>query len=411
MHVCVIGAGVTGVVSAYMLARQGVQVTLLDKQSGPAQVASYANGGQLSYSYVAPLAGPGVLPNVPGWLLRADSPLRFHPRPDPQQWRWMLAFMAACRADVAREATAQLLELAFLSRRELHALQAELKLDFHWKQNGKLVVFRSQAALEKARELVQYQAAFGAEQFVLGREAVLEKEPALAPLAGELAGAVYTPSEEVGDCHRFTVGLHQKLLALPGVTSHMNTAVHSLVREGRRVVAARTSAGDIAADAFVVAGGLGSVNLLRPLGYTPLLYGLKGYSLSVPASNGLAISVTDYEKRIVYAPIGQTLRMAAMIDIGVQGQGTERQRLATLKRQVADTFPQLNVAAAEEWVGERPATPTSKPVIGRSPVADNLWLNIGQGALGFTLACGSATLLCRQLRGEPAGALDSAFGA
>ena len=112
MRVCVIGAGVVGVTSAYFLARQGHDVVLVDSQARPAEVSSYANGGQLSYSYVAPLAGPGVLPSVPGWLLREDSPLRFRPRLDPHQWRWCLQFALACRASVAKASTAELVLLA-----------------------------------------------------------------------------------------------------------------------------------------------------------------------------------------------------------------------------------------------------------------------------------------------------------
>ncbi|OZI23804.1 D-amino acid dehydrogenase small subunit [Bordetella genomosp. 9] len=405
MRVCVIGAGVVGVASAYFLARQGYEVTLVDGRAQPGDETSHANGGQLSYSYVAPLAGPGVLPNVPAWLLRPDSPLRFRPRLDPHQWRWCMQFALACRASVSRRVTAEMLTLSYLSRDVLHALLEQEPLSFSHLRNGKLIVYRSKALLEKARALVAYQASHGADQQVLTAAQTLAMEPALAGMRADLAGAVYTPGEEVGDCLRFTEALFERLGRQPKTRILMSTRVSALRREGARIVAANTPAGDIEADAYVVASGMGSRALLQPLGQDVPIYGLKGYSLSVPMKDhedaGPAISVTDYERRIVYARIGSVLRMAAMVDIGGDA-AIDEQRIALLKRQVADTFPSLPLAAAQPWAGLRPATPSGKPMIGPSRAASNLWMNLGQGALGFTLACGSAALLTAQMAGIPA---------
>ncbi|OZI25482.1 D-amino acid dehydrogenase small subunit [Bordetella genomosp. 7] len=403
MKICVIGAGVVGVTSAYFLARQGHEVVLVDSRANPATVSSYANGGQLSYSYVAPLAGPGVLPNVPAWLLRADSPLRFRPRLDPHQWLWSLRFALACRASVAQVSTAQLQSLSYLSRDVLHRLLAEENLEFGHVRNGKLIAYRSPELLEKARKLVAYQASLGAEQRVLDAVETLELEPALAGLGASLAGAVYTPSEEAGDCRQFTEGLFKRLQALGNVECRMASPVHRLRREGRKIVAVETATGDIAADAVVLAAGMGARALIKPLGQDLPLYPLKGYSLTVPLEPGdttaPAISVTDYERRIVYARVGGVLRIAAMVDIGSADADIDPARIALLKRQVHEIFPNLDLSKAEAWAGLRPATPTGKPQIGAARVADNLWLNIGHGALGFTLACGSAALLTAQMSG------------
>ncbi|MBO1113003.1 D-amino acid dehydrogenase [Bordetella petrii] len=403
MRVCVIGAGVVGVTSAYFLARQGHEVVLVDSRARPATVSSYANGGQLSYSYVAPLAGPGVLSSVPGWLLRADSPLRFRPRLDPHQWLWSLRFALACRASVAQASTAQLQALSYLSRDVMHRLLEQEELDFGHVRNGKLIAYRSPELLEKARKLVAYQAALGAEQRVLDAADTLKLEPALAGLGRRLAGAVYTPSEEAGDCRQFTEALFRRLKELGNAECRMASPVHGLRRAGRKIVAVETAHGDIGADAVVLAAGMGSRALLRPLGQDVPLYPLKGYSLSVPLApddnTAPAISVTDYERRIVYARVGRMLRIAAMVDIGSRDADIDPARIALLKRQVNEAFPQLDLSEAVPWAGLRPATPTGKPLIGASRVADNLWLNIGQGALGFTLACGSAALLTAQMSG------------
>ncbi|MDQ2138368.1 D-amino acid dehydrogenase [Alcaligenaceae bacterium B3P038] len=403
MHVCVIGAGVIGVTTAYSLAKAGHTVTLTDARERPAEVSSFANGGQLSYSYVAPLAGPGVLPNVPGWLLRQESPLRFRPRMDLHQWRWSLAFVQACRASVSDETTAQMLRLSYLSRDTMNAWLAETPIEFGHVRNGKIIAYRSPELLEKARALVAYQTARGAEQRVLSASETLALEPSLAAMGSDLAGAIFTPGEEAGDCRLFTEGVFDLLGGLPNVTRTMSNPVRKLRRRGRHIEAVETALGDIRADAYVVATGTGSRQLLSPVGHDVPIYPLKGYSLSVPLADdditAPSISVTDYERRIVYARIGRVLRIAAMVDIGSRDAKIDPVRIALLKAQVHALFPHLDLDRAVAWAGLRPATPTGKPLIGKSPAADNLWVNVGQGALGFTLACGSAALLTRLIAG------------
>lgn len=408
MHVCIVGAGVIGTTTAWQLARQGMKVTLLEAGDGPGLGTSYANGGQLSYSYVAPLADPSVLPSLPKWLLDRRSPLRFRPRMDVHQWRWCLRFLRNCDGTTAKRTTAAMLTLSYLSRDTLHRWMDETPLEFHHRSNGKLIAYRSPELLEKARKLVEYQAAHGAQQKVLSRAESIDLEPSLAGLDTSLAGCIYTPGEEVGDCYLFTKALYDALAKHPQVTIRNHAQVSRLVqREGRIVAAELADGGQIEADQFILANGLGARKLLRQQGGNAMIYGLKGYSLSVPRTQGTEaaapeISVTDYERRIVYAPIGPVLRIAAMVDIGGDPGAANPQRIGQLKNQVKETFPGLAVDEAVGWSGERPATPDSKPIIGRSKAADNLWLNIGHGALGFTLACGSAALLGAQLQGDRA---------
>ena len=193
---------------------------------------------------------------MPGWLLRSDSPLRFRPRLDPHQWRWCLQFALACRASVARASTAELLTLSYLSRDAMHALLAQENLDFGHLKNGKLIAYRSAELLDKARALVAYQAAHGADQQVLDAAQTL----ALSPLAGmgaSLAGAIYTPSEEAGDCRQFTEALFDRLQGMANAMRDVNP-VSGLQREGRRVVAVQSRDGDIGADAVVLATGIGT---------------------------------------------------------------------------------------------------------------------------------------------------------
>ncbi|MVV47544.1 D-amino acid dehydrogenase [Pseudomonas sp. PB120] len=404
MHVCVIGAGVVGVTTAWYLARQGLKVTLVDRLEAAAQGASYANGGQLSYSYVAPLAGPGVLGNLPDWLLNADSPLRFHPRLDLHQWRWCLNFMRACTAGRSRQTTAELLELSYYSRELVHQLTAREALQFNYRRNGKLIVYRDKNSLAQGMQQVRFQAALGSQQHGLSTEQCVALEPALAHIAPALAGAIHTPSEEVGDCRLFTQALLDRLLATGQVETLFGTEVLGLRRERQRIAAVVTAQGELQVDGVVVCSGVASRPLLKDLGMHLPLYPLKGYSLDVPLTEDNArtlpgISVTDSARKVVYAPLGKSLRVAAMVDMGTGNDRIDPVRIDLLKKQVRETFPGLDLSGALPWAGLRPATALSKPIIDVTRL-HNLWLNVGHGALGFTLACGSASALAALVCGE-----------
>jgi D-amino-acid dehydrogenase len=393
--ICVIGGGVIGAATAYYLSGEGHHVTLVEREAAPGLGASYGNGGQLSYSYVAPLAAPGLLSKLPSLLLQNHSALRFRPDFDRHQWRWCFDFLRACTTTASDRTTRELLSLSALSRDETHRTAGRESLDFDFRSSGKLVFFRDDSSFAAARRQVFVQAKFGQEQIVLSGRECVEREPALTEIERDLRGGVLTPSEEAGDCYKFTLGLIASLKTCPNVDLRFGFDVSRLVQEGSTVRAASGPQGEIDADDFVVAGGVESRSLLRPCGLDLPLYPLKGYSLTVPTEAGSrspSLSVTDSDNKIVYARLGDKLRIAAMVDIGTTSGKSEATRLEQLRRQVGFAFPSLSLDRSVSWTGSRPATPRGKPII--TQVGDsNLWLNVGHGALGFTLACGSARLL------------------
>jgi D-amino-acid dehydrogenase len=394
MHVLVLGAGVTGLATAWYLREDGHTVTVVERNEDVALESSFANGGQLSYSYVAPLAGPGVLSKLPSWLLRGDSPIRFRPRLDPDQWRWLAQFVCACTQRKSELSTRRLLALSFLSRDLMQQLQAsEPGLHFSHSNAGKLVVHRKRASFDAALRLLDYQRSLGCEQQALDTRECVQKEPALAHLAGQLQGGIFTPSEDSGDCYQFCVEM-SRLLRARGVEFLLGTKVTALrgAHGGARRVEAVADDRTIDADQIVLAAGAASAALLKPLGVRVPLYPLKGYSLTTqvePDGHAPHISITDFERKIVYARLGDRLRIAGMADVTGRQADVDPVRVATLRAESAAAFPDAgNFDEATVWCGLRPATPHSTPIID-STQYENLWLNLGQGALGFTLALAS----------------------
>jgi D-amino-acid dehydrogenase len=402
VNVTVIGAGITGLATAWWLARDGHKVTVLDEAAEPGSGASFANGAQLSYSYVAPLAEPSVIRNLPKYLLDRNGPLRFVPRADPAQWSWLLRFLAACNARVAARGTASLLGLGFASRDALHAMLAETPMEFDHARNGKLVVQSSADAMRSAEAQMRLQATLGCEQQALTAGECLDLEPELVSIRDRLAGGILTPSEEVGDCRKLCLEL-ARVLATPafGATLRLGTSVERLVVESGRLRAVRTTHGVHEAELTVLAAGVSSHALGRSAGVTVPVLPIRGYSITAPirASNcGPRHSITDSARKTVYAPLGGALRVAAYAEIGTRGPTPGR--IEALARETDAVFPgACDTEAATTWSGLRPATPTSLPVIGPTRIA-GLAVNAGQGALGFTLAAGSARLLADLVAGR-----------
>lgn len=415
MHVAVIGAGITGLASCWSLLQAGHRVSLVDAAPGPAMGTSSQNGAQLSYAFVAPLASPGTLKQLPQLLVDPHSPLRFRPGLSWAQWRWCLQFLAACNTRDAALTTSALLSLAALSRERFADWRATVPAErIAFARNGKLVVYRSEASLESARRQVALQAAEGPPQQVCDAAECLRLEPALQGMAGPLAGGVLTPSEEVADCALVCHALAEQLADGAGFTAHWNTRVTGWQLAPDRADALRCDPDgrgvQIEADAYVVAGGVAAPRLLQPLGMTLPVVPLKGYSIEVDAQ-GLrrcpTHSITDAAAKIVFAPLdlpaGRHLRVAGMAELVGHDLTVDPRRIAELRDATAHLFGLDETATPlRPWAGLRPATPTGRPAIGRTRRCANVFVNAGQGALGFTLAFGSAELLRAALEGRTA---------
>lgn len=401
MHVCVLGAGIVGLATAYSLHRAGHEVTVVDRAT-PGSGASGGNGAQLSYSYVQPLADPGIWRQLPKLLLSPSSPLKLRPRLDVYQWLWGARFLMACNSKTSRDTTGQLLSLAALSRQSFDAMMAEEKLDCDFSATGKLVLYSDEAAFAGARRQMLLQRELGSTQEAVNADRCVEIEPALKSRHSQIAGAIYTPGECAADCQKTCDGL-MAVLRRQGVRFLLGTQVDQLVLRGKSIAAVATPQGHIEADRFVMALGAESARMAGTVGVHLPVYPLKGYSITVDvapeADAAPTVSVTDSARKVVFARIGSRLRVAGMAELSGYDSAVDPAQIASLKASAQAVFPASSAFdSLSPWAGMRPATPTGLPVIGahaRGP--DNLLFNTGHGALGFTLAFGSAQRISRMI--------------
>ena len=403
-HVCIVGAGIVGCATAYALAREGWRVTLVDAQAAPGQGASLANGAQLSYSYVEPLASPAALRALPVWLLQSGGPARWRPRVQAAHWTWLAQFVRACTSARMQQTTVALLGLSFLSRRTLHSWLDELPGLAEAAQHsrpGKLVVHRDAAARGEVAAHLAWKRTQGCRQQLLTGEECVAIEPALAATGRRsIAFGVWTPDEEVID----GPVLAARLAAASGATLRLGRTVHGFEPRGSAPRVLRLDDGEVVeADDFVIAAGTASAALMHPLGHVVPIEPVKGYSVTLPLVNAAAApraSITDVARKTVYARLGHRLRVAGFAELVGFDTRIDQARIDALVATTLATFPgACDARDISPWAGLRPATPGGCPLVGgtRWP---NVWINSGHGPLGLTLAAGSAALLARAMAGD-----------
>lgn len=389
MHVAVLGAGVAGVTSAYFLATQGCDVTLIERASAPAAGTSFANGAQLSYSFTDALARPSFLPTIPGLLFGRDDAIRVSLRARPSLWGWGLRFLAQCTTRRARDNTLFVLQLALRSADHLEHIREQTGIEFSHQRGGKLVLLPEDANLDAARAQAALKARHGCETTLLTLQQAASLEPALAHFEGRYAGAIHSARDEVGDPRAFAAALTAWLCEHRDLRTRFRVTASGLRTDGGRLRSVLTDDGPVNADAVVVCLGSGSPALLRGTAVAAPVYPVRGYSVTLPRAEGSPnISITDVARRVLYCPLGERMRISGFADFLGHDGGRDDERIATLKRiaaRIAPSAADYDVADSEPWAGNRPMTPDGRPRTGRTAIP-GLFVNFGHGMLGWTLA-------------------------
>ncbi len=402
MKILILGSGLLGVTTAYELGKRGFDVTVIDRKEEAAAETSFANGGQLSYSHAEPWANPAVLPKLPSWMLRSDSPLVFRPRADINMIKWGLSFLRNCTKLRADAGTVNMLRLGLYSRERLHIIKDAENLEFDFSDKGILHLYSSEEEFENGKRQIDFQAKFGGDEKILSRDEVYKLEPALAHSSRKIVGGVHAHIDESGDARTFCLRLSEVASKRFGVKFEYGVSINKLKTERSRIVAVETSKGDMVADGFVLALGSYSSVYLRQIGIDVPIYPMKGYSITLEANDLCPnISLTDGLHKIVYSKLGNRVRVAGTAEFAGYDTSINEKRIAPIIKAASGLVPKADWSQKiSKWACLRPSTPDGSPVMGKTPFT-NLFLNTGHGTLGWTQAAGSAAIVADIIENKP----------
>ena len=396
--IAIIGGGVTGVTTAYALAKRGFAVTLLERHRYAAMETSYANGGQLSASNAEVWNHSATIIKGLQWMLRGDAPLLVNPKPSWHKLSWFAEFIAAMPR--YRDNTIANASMAVAAREHLFRWAEDENIDFDLKRVGILHIYRDRAGFECAAEVSKLLARGG-----LARRAVTPQEMrAIEPtLAGDYYGGHYTDSDSSGDIHKFTHGLAQAAQRL-GVQLRFEQQVVNVSAgaDGASVTVLRDQddRGDTSHyDAVVICAGAASRALAAQLGDHVNVYPVKGYSITLRlddvASQAAAptVSLVDDATKLVSSRLGaDRLRVAGTAEFNGFNRDIRADRIAPLVNWVQQCFPGVSTRGITPWAGLRPMTPDLVPRVGPGK-APSVFYNTGHGHLGWTLSAATAELV------------------
>lgn len=392
MKILVMGAGVVGVTTAYFLARQGAEVTVIDRQPGPGLETSYANAGELSYGMTSPWAAPGIPMKALKWLFMKRRPLFIWPLISPTMWMWGLQMLRNCNEESYRINKSRMVRISNYSRDCLPELISETGIEYDGRAQGTLQLFRTEKQLKASKSDQEILSEYDSPFEVLDREGCMAAEPALAEVPNKFVGGLLLKADRTGDCRMFTTALAEKCESI-GVTFHYGQTITSIAISGDNVEGVETEpAGRFTADRYVCAMGSFAARILRPIGIRLPVYPVKGYSVTVPVKEDRYApqsTLMDETHKVAITRLGDRIRVAGQAEIAGYSHRLGPHATDTVRYVINDLFPKgSDLSKAEGWTGLRPMTPDGTPVLGPSRYT-NLFLNTGHGTLGWTMSAGT----------------------
>ena len=397
-HIAVIGAGVTGITTAYALLKRGYAVTVFDQHRYAGMETSFANGGQLSASNAEVWTSWATILKGIKWMTKKDAPLLVSPKPSWHKYAWMVEFMT--EIPNYRRNTVETVRMAIASRRILNEMASAEGIDFHRESRGILHVYRDKHSFDGAARVNALLAEGGLERIAVTPEEMRALEPALT---GDFYGGFFTASDYTGDIHAFTRGLAAACARLGG-TFNYDAAVNRLRHAGAGIEVAWepsiSQAGQSReqvthADAVVVCAGVASRRFAAQLGDRVNIYPVKGYSITVPLADETSrdsapwVSLLDDGAKIVSSRFRDHLRVAGTAEFNGYNLDISANRIRPLVNWTRTMFPAVDTSAAVPWTGLRPMLPSMLPRVGPGH-RPGVFYNTGHGHLGWTLCAATA---------------------
>ena len=402
MKVIVLGSGVIGVCSAFFLALEGHDVTIIDRKDAPAMETSFANAGEISPGYASPWANPAIKGKLFHWLRDKHSPLVIRLLKDPSMYKWLKQMWTQCNTESYMRNKSRMVPLAEYSRDQLMALRNAHNFSYDSETRGTMQIFRDQESFAKINDDLRVLREFDVPYSILQPVDIKEFEPGLDAVSRNFVGAIMLPGDETGDCHKFTNELAE-LCHKCGVKFMMETSIKQLMVEGGECKGVTLADGsEITADAVVVAMGSYSVQLMKPQGIKLPIYPVKGYSMTCKIQSratGPLSTVLDDKHKVAITRLGDQIRVGGVAELCGYDLSISKRHKQMLEYVANNVFPGVcDMDTATYWAGLRPMTYDGPPIIGESPIK-NAWLATGHGTLGWTMACGTGRIVADLISG------------
>ena len=386
MKAYVIGAGITGITTAYSLAKRGVDVTVIEAQPYAAMMTSYANGGQLSVSNSDVWTTWSNVFKAAKWVLRKDAPLLINPSFSLSKYRWLYKFLETTATGKAEINTKETIRIGLAAREIYFKIAEEEKLDFDLTKKGILHFYKDEKYFEQAKRSCQTYWDLGVDRELLTPAQVRSIEPSLT--YKDIIGGIYTPGDANGDIHKFCVNLSEVLKTKYSVKFIYNFTFNLLDKVSSN-------------DTVVLCAGVESAKLSRLINDPLDIYPVKGYSITIDVgdtTNAPGISLLDDEAKIVSSRLGSRFRVAGTAEINGYNYDIRKARIDPLISWVKNNFEGISTEHVVPWAGLRPMTPNMLPIVRRSKVP-NIWYNTGHGHLGWTLGAVTAETIAENILG------------